>query len=134
MIANSMFGKSCLKYHQIAISDNTTELSRVVENLSVELIELDGQYMLVLNLDIPELRISEKWEVGINHRHNSSEVLEPFDICVIRVSVREFLIRLSATTDPNLSEDCLYAFDLYAKFTGIVPSEFEGMDGFYDVA
>lgn len=134
MIANSMLGKSFLKYHQIAISDNITELSKLVDNLSVELIELDREYMIVLNLDIPELRISEKWEVGINHCHNSSEMLEPFDLGIIRVSDREFLIRLSATTDPNLSEDYLYSLDLYAKFTGIVPKDFEGLNGFYDVA
>lgn len=130
----SYIGIACLKYHQISISDKCEEASIEVKGVEVNLVEELGNFTLEMKLDISILGIKELWKVGINHFYSSSELLEPFDVSILRISIDEIIVRLSATCNVSDSEDHLLSFEVYSKFKLKIPSILSNLDMFYDVS
>lgn len=132
-INNIINGLGCLKLHKISISDRIEEPSLVLNNQLVELIQHDSEVSLRLRIDIKELSLNELWEVGISHKFNSSEKIEPYDLAIIRVSSNQFILKLSASLDDSLSNDYIYSLDFYSKFNSEIPKLFINIEMFYDL-
>lgn len=130
---NIQNGLGCIKLHQISISDRIEEPAMVLQNQIVELVQRDSELSIRVMIDIKELSLCETWEVGISHKFNSSEKLEPYDLAIIRVSSNEFLIRLSASLDDSISDEFIYSIEFYSKFKLDLPHQFKDLEMFYDL-
>jgi hypothetical protein len=126
-------GLGCLKLHQISISDRIEEPAIVLQNQIVELIQCDSELSIRVMIDIKELSLCETWEVGISHKFNSSEKLEPYSFAIIRVSSNEFIIRLSASLDDSISDEFVFSIEFYSKFKLELPQQFKDLEMFYDL-
>lgn len=126
-------GLGCLKFHQISISDRIEEPAKVLQNQIVELVQHGSKVSIRVMIDIKELSLKEIWEVGISHKFNSSEKLEPFDLAIIRVSSNEFIVRLSATLDDSFSDEFVFSIEFYSKFKLELPQQFKDLEMFYDL-
>ncbi len=131
---NVIKGKGCFKFHQISIADKIEDSPILFQNQEIELIQSESKLSLRVSLDVIDLDFKEVWEVGVSESFNSSENLEPFDLEIIRVSLLEFIIRISATCNKSNCDDNIFTLELFSKFSTVLPKQFMALDSFYDLA